>query len=329
MAAAMGEGLPPQLSTGSYELFEDPEQSPQIQELRRQIAQIREMEQQQLAEIKRLKESMALRKSENALRDAVVQPASYTPEIIEQPRISLSKPEIIQAPVVFETVVQPPVVVQLPQVRSVQQMPVPDSPAPAPPVTAPSPVVPTLVNAPAPLQRTGPQEGSQVLSPRAQGSGIFGRKKTKAAAMGPPQSVEMKVLNASWDSGSSKSKKTNKVYTIQVSINGIVWKVIRNDENLAELSKRMGKLKAEGIAVPPITKKVVKRDQQKELATALETYLNQLNLQLVFGPKATKAKLAYMKFFGPFGPGDEGLGNFQGNVADQESWFMWKLGLNA
>eukprot|EP01023_Acetabularia_acetabulum_P045416 TRINITY_DN4604_c0_g1_i1.p2 TRINITY_DN4604_c0_g1~~TRINITY_DN4604_c0_g1_i1.p2 ORF type:complete len:215 (-),score=35.24 TRINITY_DN4604_c0_g1_i1:568-1212(-) len=55
MAAAMGEEIPPQLASSTSTVYEDPEDSPQIQELRRQIALLKEMEEQQRQQIEELK----------------------------------------------------------------------------------------------------------------------------------------------------------------------------------------------------------------------------------------------------------------------------------
>ena len=71
----------------------------------------------------------------------------------------------------------------------------------------------------------------------------------------------------------------------------------------------------------------MKRDQQGELATSVENYLNQIQTSIVFGPKKDKTKAAFLKFFAPFSSRDEGMGNFPGGTGDPESWFIWKLGL--
>jgi hypothetical protein len=88
----------------------------------------------------------------------------------------------------------------------------------------------------------------------------------------------------------------------------------------------MLKEKAEGVPLPALTKKTAKREQQAELGTAVEEYLNKIVTSAVFGPKKDKAKASYLKFFAPFSPRDEGMGNFTGG-SDAEGWFLWKLGL--
>ena len=97
-------------------------------------------------------------------------------------------------------------------------------------------------------------------------------------------------------------------------MNSATWKIIRGDDAIVELSKKvffkfyfliktkikllfwkikkLSKYKAEGQPLPPLVKKVVKREQQSELATR-----------------------------------DEGQGNFPGPITDVEAWFLWKLGL--
>ena len=91
----------------------------------------------------------------------------------------------------------------------------------------------------------------------------------------------------------------------------------------------MLKVKAEGSPLPSLVKKVVKREQQAELGTSVETYLNQIQTQVAFAPKKDKAKVAFLKFFAPFSARDEGMGNFPGGTGDVEGWYIWKLGLGA
>ena len=89
----------------------------------------------------------------------------------------------------------------------------------------------------------------------------------------------------------------------------------------------MAKYKGEGQPLPPLVKKVVKREQQNELATSVEQYFNALAFQGIFNNKKESPKLYFMKFFAPFSPRDEGQGNYPGPITDVEAWFIWKLGL--
>jgi len=171
------------------------------------------------------------------------------------------------------------------------------------------------------------QQAESASSPQRSGSSLVRKGGKEKVVMDAPISMVNKVLNASWDSGAAKSKKNNKVYTIQVTINNTTWKIIRGDDALAELSKRLIKEKAEGVPLPPLVKKVVKREQQGELATTVEEYLNKINNSVVFAPKKDKAKQGFLKFFAPFSARDEGMGNFPGGTSDPEAWFLWKLGL--
>jgi len=107
----------------------------------------------------------------------------------------------------------------------------------------------------------------------------------------------------------------------------VTWKIIRGDESLIELSKRLAKAKAEGSPLPPLVKKIVKQNQQGELAASVQTYLNQIQTSVAFAPKKDKTRGAFLKFFAPFTSRDEGMGNYPGGTSDPEGWFIWKLGL--
>merc|ERR1712137_398626 len=328
MAAAMGEELPPQLSSASSgTVYEDPEDSPQIQELRRQIAMIREMERQQHEQINELKKA-------KVVREGGVAPATPPAAMTSIPRMP-SYTQYEETPAVVEEVRAIPMVqaqttkpVNLPSYASFpsQPEPVAEAPKPAPP-SHPEPVAATPAVTPAPSHVDAFQQAESASSPQRSGSSLVRKGGKEKVVMDAPISMVNKVLNASWDSGAAKSKKNNKVYTIQVTINNTTWKIIRGDDALAELSKRLIKEKAEGVPLPPLVKKVVKREQQGELATTVEEYLNKINTQTVFGPKKDTAKQSFLKFFAPFSARDEGMGNFPGGTSDAEAWFLWKLGL--
>merc|ERR1712063_231730 len=108
MAAAMGEELPPQLSSASSgTVYEDPEDSPQIQELRRQIAMIREMERQQHEQIAELKKAKAAREGSTPAPAAA---APAEPEAVASiPRVP-SYAQYEETPAVVEEVRAIPVV---------------------------------------------------------------------------------------------------------------------------------------------------------------------------------------------------------------------------
>jgi len=322
MAAAMGEELPPQLA--ETPIYDDPEDSPQIQELRRQIALIREMERQQheqIAELRRKK--VELESGSNSMVEmprvasATVTDNNIAVQQASASGISLQKPAEPASNAV-------PAYANFEKQPSAAAAPAPATRGP-PPAAAPSGgshvaafnQSSTIVSA-APVSSS--PAPSAMKSPRKKG-------KNGKVQMQAPDSLMTKVLNASWDSGAVKSKKSNKVYTIQVTMNAVTWKIIRGDDMLVELAKRLSKSKAEGTSLPPLVKKVVKRDQQGELATSVENYLNQIQTSIVFGPKKDKTKAAFLKFFAPFSSRDEGMGNFPGGTGDPESWFIWKLGL--
>merc|ERR1712137_445929 len=326
MAAAMGEELPPQLSSASSgTVYEDPEDSPQIQELRRQIAMIREMERQQHEQITELKKA-------KVMREGGVAPATPPPAVTSIPRMP-SYAQYEETPAVVEEVRAIPVVqaetakpVTLtaesskPSYASFPEDKAPVTPAEPAAAPAPEPAAPSHVDA---FQKTEASNGPIKRS----GSSVVRKGGKDKVVMDAPASMVNKVLNASWDSGAAKSKKNNKVYTIQVTINNTTWKIIRGDDAVCDLSKRLSKDKAEGVPLPPLVKKVVKREQQGELATTVEEYLNKINNSVVFAPKKDKAKQGFLKFFAPFSARDEGMGNFPGGTSDPEAWFLWKLGL--
>merc|ERR1712137_221411 len=130
MAAAMGEELPPQLSSASSgTVYEDPEDSPQIQELRRQIAMIREMERQQHEQIAELKKA-------KVVREGGVAPATPPAAVTSIPRMP-SYAQYEETPAVVEEVRAIPVV----QAQTAK---------PVPPPSQPEPVAETPVAAPVP-----------------------------------------------------------------------------------------------------------------------------------------------------------------------------------
>jgi len=208
MAAAMGEELPPQLSETS--VYDDPEDSPQIQELRRQIALIREMEKQQREQIEELRRKKAEREARNSSpqqRDMVDMPRVHQASVgstsslpVQQASsISLQKQESVPS---YATPAPAPT-------PSYAQPVAPASPAPAPtPVAVPA-VSPA---ASSPAVAISPRSaGSPLVS--SKGPGVT-RGKGNKVTMLAPDSIDIKVLNCSWDSGASKSKKGNKVRII-------------------------------------------------------------------------------------------------------------------
>lgn len=219
MAAAMGEEVPPQLME-TVPIYEDPEDSPQIQELRRQIALLREMEKQQLEQIEELKQ----RKSDREKHDS-------KPQLMEMPQVSNTNFAVQQAStsnISLEKKEAPTQPEKTPSYadfsdeqnsRSVAQEPT-KVPSYAQGVAAPITVEPSSNPPPSAVkapsieklpQTTASPSSSGIVSPRSkQSSGIKKGKKDKVS-MQAPESLETKVLNASWDSGAVKSKKTNKV----------------------------------------------------------------------------------------------------------------------
>lgn len=330
MAAAMGEDLPPQLASSTSTVYEDPEDSPQIQELRRQIALLKEMEEQQRQQIEELKAKKEARLARSASQqqqkpmelprvDTNSQPSNIGGINIAKSPMPSSQSNIT----VPQPVAQAPVASQPSYINSQQSSGISlqkqDTPSPTPsPVSTPTTPSPVVERSMPPASATTPVATPKTPVRKGKGGKL---------SMGAPAAMVVKVLNASWDSGSVKSKKNNKVYTIQVTMDSVTWKIIRGDDALVELSKRVSKCKAEGSPLPPLVKKVVKRDQQNELGASVETYLNQIQTQIVFDKKNSKTKAAYLKFFAPFSPRDEGMGNYPKGTSDVEGWFIWKLGL--
>jgi len=323
MAAAMGEELPPHLSSSHSTIFEDPEDSPQIQELRRQLALLKDMEAQQRNQIEQLKEKKAARLA-RAEQEKERENAAAAASAMEIPRVQNTSSSSNFGGITLDKEPEQPV-----SNISLNKSPTPNNPPPKDSgvileKNESQPLPPTPVPQPVEQQRSMPPAAS--ASPSTPKTPLVKGKSGKLT-VGPPANVSVKVLNASWDSGSVKSKKNNKVYTIQVTIDDVTWKIIRGDDALCELAKRLVKSKAEGSPLPPLVKKVVKRDQQGELGSSVETYLNQIQTKVAFGPKNSKTKAAYLKFFAPFSSRDEGMGNYPGGTADPEGWFIWKLGL--
>ena len=249
----------------------DIEKSPQIIELRRQIELMKEMEQAQLDEIERLKREKAIREAQPSLRE------SFTTGIIENPQFQIEQARElhIESSVAeyHEMEVAMPVSITVPQFVS--------QAAPVPVTIVSAPIIPNIqpveIAQPPPGLPSHSQSMGDMISPRNMLSNAFNstssgstpninpqagsaiRNKKGKAKMPAPQAVVMRVLNASWDTGSSKSKKNNKVfllfflifqflfipekikkvYTIQVTINQTTWKIIRGDDALVELSKKV------------------------------------------------------------------------------------------
>lgn len=224
MAAAMGEDLPDHLMEKAH-IYEDPEDSPQIQELRRQIALIREMEKQQLDQIEELKRKKAERGAGNSQPQLVEMPQVRSSANFEVQQASTSNIKLTKEPEVLPKV---PSYADFPKEQPQQQKTPSYASFPnqgvATPVSAPAaqqpPQQPAQPAQPAqpvqPVQIPSNPSSSGIVSPRSSkpsSSTSSKRGKKDKVSMQAPDSLEAKVLNASWDSGASKSKKTNKVCT--------------------------------------------------------------------------------------------------------------------
>jgi hypothetical protein len=84
----------------------------------------------------------------------------------------------------------------------------------------------------------------------------------------------------------------------------------------------MHKAGAESVAFPAAAKKAAGPEARAELQGGVEGWLNGLNMQAVW---AKKGKKAFLQFFAPFSPQDDGLGAYKGSNKDHEAWFCYKL----
>jgi len=206
MAAAMGEELPPQLSSSHSTIFEDPEDSPQIQELRRQLALLKDMEAQQRAQIEQLKEKKVARLA-RAQQEKEKENASVS--AMEIPRVENTSSSSNFGGITLDKEPEQPV-----SNITLNKSPTPNNPPPTKKSgvilekNETQPLPPTPAPQPVEQQRSMPPAAS--ASPSTPKTPLVKGKSGKLT-VGPPANVTVKVLNASWDSGSVKSKKNNKV----------------------------------------------------------------------------------------------------------------------
>merc|ERR1711862_662048 len=191
MAAAMGEELPPHLSSSHSTIFEDPEDSPQIEQLRKKKAA-------------RLARAEQEKERENAAAASAM----------EIPRVQNTSSSSNFGGITLDKEPEQPV-----SNISLNKSPTPNNPPPKDSgvileKNESQPLPPTPVPQPVEQQRSMPPAAS--ASPSTPKTPLVKGKSGKLT-VGPPANVTVKVLNASWDSGSVKSKKNNRVYTIQVT----------------------------------------------------------------------------------------------------------------